>query len=135
MEISQSVNIEKTFVFYIWNHDLEVIWPKEEPWVKQTLKLTIKTCKTKVKKLKWPPIKTCNMILDWSQPRLYYIVVMNSKQTCLDGVTRLQSFETLCVLVSRTHLKIFKKIGHFNAISMVSHKAYYKGGSGESSQI
>jgi hypothetical protein len=75
------------------------------------------------------------MILERSQPRLYYIVVTSSKQTCLDGVTRLQSFETLCVIISRTHLKIFEKFGHFDATSMVSHKAYYKGGSGESSQI
>jgi hypothetical protein len=74
------------------------------------------------------------MILERFQPRLYYIVVMNSKQTCFEGVTRLQSFETLCVLVSRIHLKIFGKFGHFNATSMVSHKTYCKGGSGESSQ-
>jgi hypothetical protein len=60
---------------------------------------------------------------------------MSSKQSCLEGVTRLQSFETLCVLVSRVHLKIFENFGHFNATSMVSHKAYYKGGSGESSQV
>jgi hypothetical protein len=75
------------------------------------------------------------MILERSQPRSYYIVVMSSKQTCLDKVTRLQSFETLCVLVSRIHLKIFEKFGHFNATSMVSNKTYYKGGSGECSQI
>jgi hypothetical protein len=60
---------------------------------------------------------------------------MSSKQTCFDKVIKLQSFETLCVIVSRIHLKIFEKFGHFNATSMVSNKAYYKGRSGESSQI
>ncbi len=48
------------------------------------------------------------MTLERSQLRLYYIVVMSSKQTCLEGVTKLQSFETLCVLVSRVYLKILK---------------------------
>jgi hypothetical protein len=33
---------------------------------------------------------------------------MSSKQTCPEGVTRLQSFEILCVLISGVHLKILK---------------------------
>jgi hypothetical protein len=61
-------------------------------------------------------------------------MVACSKNTCFEGVRKLQNFATLCVLILGVcfHLGNF---GHFNATFMNNHKTYYKQGSGDPSEV
>jgi hypothetical protein len=62
-------------------------------------------------------------------------MVACSKNTCFEGVKKLQNFGTLCVLILKVHFQTLENFGHFNATFMNNHKAYYKGGSDNPSQV
>jgi hypothetical protein len=57
------------------------------------------------------------------------------KNAYFEGITRLQIFETLHVLILEFHFRVPKSFGHFNVAPMASHTIEYKEGNSESSQV
>jgi hypothetical protein len=57
------------------------------------------------------------------------------KNAYFDGITRLQIFQTLRVLILGFHFGVPKNFSHFNVALMASHTIDYKEGNSEFSQV
>jgi hypothetical protein len=80
-------------------------------------------------------IDMCNIMLKRSHQKLQLCNLKLFNWTSYEEVMNLQNYQIHNLRISKASIRNLKKFSHFDATPIISHKIYYMGGNGDSSQV